>query len=93
MAPNNIDIENDTEAVEVVEGVEVVPPFEVFPSIDLSRNDDTKVLVKRQSSLGADDPFYPREGKALTWKHINMTVVCPKIHLECQNYHSLYNNV
>ena len=28
-----------------------------------------------RSSIGADDPFYPREGKSLTWKNVNMTVV------------------
>ncbi len=83
-----MDIESDTEAVEVLEGVEVIPPFQVVRPIDLSGsgNNDTMVLVKRQSSIGADDPFYPREGKALTWKHVNMTVVSTKIYLECQNH-------
>jgi len=31
--------------------------------------------LKQQSTVGADDPFYPREGKALTWSGVNMQVV------------------
>jgi len=27
------------------------------------------------STLGADDPFYPRTGKTLTWNNVNMTVL------------------
>jgi len=29
----------------------------------------------KQSTVGADDPFYPREGKTLTWSSVNMRVV------------------
>ncbi len=36
------------------------------------------------SSLGADDPFYPRQGKALTWTGVNMTVVRGKFCVEEQ---------
>jgi hypothetical protein len=28
-----------------------------------------------RSTIGADDPFYPRQGKTLSWKNVNMTVV------------------
>jgi ABC-type multidrug transport system ATPase subunit/ABC-type multidrug transport system permease subunit len=28
--------------------------------------------ISRQSTVGADDPFYPREGKTLTWSNVNM---------------------
>ena len=30
---------------------------------------------KTQPTLGADDPFHPREGKTLTWTGVNMQVV------------------
>eukprot|EP00557_Chaetoceros_sp_GSL56_P014797 CAMPEP_0176487054 /NCGR_PEP_ID=MMETSP0200_2-20121128/5910_1 /TAXON_ID=947934 /ORGANISM="Chaetoceros sp., Strain GSL56" /LENGTH=590 /DNA_ID=CAMNT_0017883823 /DNA_START=63 /DNA_END=1832 /DNA_ORIENTATION=+ len=33
-----------------------------------------KNLSKQSSSVGADDPFYPREGKTLTWSGVNMSV-------------------
>jgi len=29
----------------------------------------------KQSTIGADDPFYPREGKTLTWSGVGMNVV------------------
>lgn len=28
----------------------------------------------KRSSVGADDPFHPREGKTLTWSNVNMTL-------------------
>jgi ABC-type multidrug transport system ATPase subunit len=34
--------------------------------------------IKRQSAVGADDPFYPREGKTLTWSNVNMKVAGKK---------------
>lgn len=33
-----------------------------------------KSLDVKRSSAGADDPFYPREGKTLTWSNIDMTL-------------------
>lgn len=30
--------------------------------------------IGRQSTLGADDPFHPREGKTLTWSRVHMTL-------------------
>jgi ABC-type multidrug transport system ATPase subunit len=39
--------------------------------VDLESNNDGS----QRSSVGADDPFYPREGKHLTWKNVNMTVL------------------
>ena len=29
----------------------------------------------KQSTIGGDDPFYPREGKTLTWSGVGMNVV------------------
>lgn len=34
-----------------------------------------KEIIARQSTIGADDPFYPREGKTLTWSNVNMKLV------------------
>ena len=31
-------------------------------------------LSVKMSVVGADDPFYPREGKTLTWTNVNMVV-------------------
>jgi hypothetical protein len=31
--------------------------------------------LKLKSNAGGDDPFYPREGKTLTWSGVSMTVV------------------
>lgn len=33
------------------------------------------LVDKDQSFIGAADPFRPRQGKTLTWKNVNMTVV------------------
>ena len=43
----------------------------------VSAKDSEKQVLRQQlrSSVGADDPFYPRQGKSLTWKNVNMTVV------------------
>jgi len=32
------------------------------------------VYDRKPSAVGADDPFYPRDGKRLTWTSVNMTV-------------------
>ncbi len=36
---------------------------------------DERLHLDSRSSLGADDPFFPRQGKALTWTGVNMIAV------------------
>jgi len=36
----------------------------------MSEKGETKI-----SAIGADDPFFPRAGKSLTWTNVNMSVV------------------
>jgi hypothetical protein len=40
----------------------------------------SKNEISRQSTIGADDPFYPREGKTLTWSNVNMKLVSRVFH-------------
>jgi ABC-type lipoprotein export system ATPase subunit len=65
--------------IEIVEGVEVVPTTldanPIVTSVDVRDKESVKSVSSRQSSLGADDPLYPREGKTLTWKNVNMTAL------------------
>lgn len=44
---------------------------------DVEKGSHSPVLDRGVSVLAAhDDPFAPRAGKTLTWKNVNMTLVC-----------------
>lgn len=42
---------------------------------------DDNDRASNRSSIGADDPFYPRQGKTLTWKNVNMNTVREKLQM------------
>lgn len=49
-------------------------------SQEKKRMQSFKKDISRQSTVGADDPFHPREGKTLTWSNVNMTLVRSNVH-------------